>query len=61
ELDFKVYSRWGELLFHSRSDEAWDGSSQGVQVPNGVYAFTLRVVNVFGETQFFTGTVTVVR
>lgn len=42
EYTFKVYDRWGEVLFESKSiDNAWDGTFKGVDAPTGTYAWTL--------------------
>jgi large repetitive protein len=61
DSDFKVYNRWGELIFQSRDHTGWDGTYRGQPVPDGVYMYTLSVLNLFGERQFFNGTVTLVR
>jgi gliding motility-associated-like protein len=38
---FKIFNRWGELLFETTNpDIAWDGSYKEKQVPIGVYIFT---------------------
>jgi gliding motility-associated-like protein len=59
--DLKIFNRWGELIFQSTDNTGWDGTYKGKPVNEGVYAFSLRVVNAFGQLQFFSGTVTVLR
>jgi gliding motility-associated-like protein len=59
--DFKVFNRWGELVFQSTDNRAWDGTYGGKQAPEGIYMYMLSVVNNFGERQFFKGTVALVR
>lgn len=61
KLDFRIYNRWGELIFHTLKDEGWDGTYQGQAVPSGVYSFTLQVLSIYGEMQYFTGEVSVMR
>jgi gliding motility-associated-like protein len=61
ESDLNIYNRWGERLFQSRDNTGWDGTYRGQPVPDGVYMYTLSVLNLFGERQFFNGTVTLVR
>ena len=59
--DFKVFNRWGELVFQSTDNTGWDGTYRGQQAPEGVYMYMVSVVNLFGERQFFKGTVALVR
>jgi gliding motility-associated-like protein len=61
ESDFKVYNRWGELIYQSRNNTGWDGTYRGQPVPHGVYMYTLSVLNFFDERQFFSGTVVLMR
>ncbi len=43
DFEFKVFSRWGELIF-STTDSAgcWDGTFKGQEMPPGSYAFVFR-------------------
>lgn len=55
--DMKVYNRWGELVFHTRSPLtiSWDGTTSfGSKVEPGVYYFVLD-----GEDGHFTGSISV--
>lgn len=47
-LNYKIYNRWGELLFSSagKADE-WDGSFRGVKCPAGVYVCTVEYENCY--------------
>ncbi len=46
-LDFKIYNRWGELVFQSfRPDEGWDGKFKGKDAEVGVYIWTATYENV---------------
>ena len=40
-LDFRVFNRWGEVIYISRSkdDGGWDGTAHGVESPNGTYVW----------------------
>lgn len=41
-LDFKVYNRWGQLVFETRNwKHGWDGTFKGVQQATGVYVWFL--------------------
>jgi gliding motility-associated-like protein len=61
ESDLNIYNRWGERLFQSRDNTGWDGTYRGQPVPEGVYMYTLSVLNLYGEKQFFNGTVVLMR
>jgi gliding motility-associated-like protein len=61
ESDLNIYNRWGERLFQSRDNTGWDGTYRGQPVPDGVYMYTLSVLNLYGEKQFFNGTVVLMR
>lgn len=40
ELDWRVFNRWGEMVFYGNTiDAAWDGRYQGKPVPGGVYTY----------------------
>ncbi len=49
-IDFEIfiYSRWGELVFHS-DDKAfeWDGTLDGKLLPAGTYAYIVRFKSEF--------------
>jgi gliding motility-associated-like protein len=41
-LDFKVFNRWGQLVFHSTDwKQKWDGKIKGIQQATNVYIWTL--------------------
>jgi gliding motility-associated-like protein len=49
-MDWRIYNRWGKLVFESLSpDIGWDGKVGGVLQPMDVYAYTL-------EAEFSNGT-----
>lgn len=46
EWEFKIYNRWGELVFESTDPNAeWDGTYNGSPAPEGIYSYTLRYVS----------------
>ncbi len=61
--EFKVYNRWGQLLFSSRNwQEKWDGRIKGQVQPTGVYVWMLRYTHRdTGQPVFKKGTVTLIR
>jgi gliding motility-associated-like protein len=62
EISFKVYNRWGNLLFESKSlDNGWDGKLRGEDCPEGVYFFVAEVTFESGESVVKKGNVTLIR
>jgi len=63
-FDFKIFNRWGNLVFHSTDpyNHGWDGSYNGGEfVPQGVYRYQLEYKNENGELIVLHGSVTVAR
>ena len=62
-LDFKVYNRWGQLIFHSRDwRKKWDGRINGQIQSTGVYVWMLSYTHRdTGEKVFQKGTVALIR
>jgi gliding motility-associated-like protein len=41
-LEFRVYNRWGEVVFETNSpSKGWDGNLRGAPAPSGSYYYTL--------------------
>lgn len=61
-LDFRVYNRWGELVFET-SDQSigWDGTYNGAEQPAEAYAYVLHVEFIDGVTFNKSGNVTLLR
>jgi gliding motility-associated-like protein len=48
--DFKVFNRWGNLIFQSDTiQNGWDGSFKGSPLPNDVYVWQLIIRHKFNE------------
>lgn len=62
-LDFKVYNRWGQMVFHSNNwQQRWDGTLNGVPQPPDVYVWMLSYTNHdTGRPVFQKGTVMLIR
>lgn len=61
--DFKVYNRWGQLVFQSNNwQEQWDGRINGVLQTTGVYVWMLSYTHRDTKQPIFKkGTVTLIR
>jgi gliding motility-associated-like protein len=60
-LDFSVYNRWGNMVFHSTNgDNCWDGTYKGMKQPAGVYVYQVRAKTICGNV-YRKGTVVLIR
>lgn len=62
-LDFKIYDRWGQLVFQANDcARGWDGTFKGTPQPGGVYLWFLTFVDRNKkETRQMKGTVALIR
>lgn len=62
EVLFRVYSRWGELIFESTDiDACWDGTYHGKELNSGAYAYTVKAILTNGVEVETNGNVTLFR
>lgn len=62
QMRFRIYNRWGQLMFESNSLKfGWDGRFNGVLQPMDVYAYTLEVTFFNGERTIKKGDITLIR
>lgn len=61
-MDFKVFNRYGQLVFQTRNQsDGWDGKHKGKELNPGTFVYTLEVTFAEGETEVYTGNVTLVK
>ncbi len=61
-MEFKIFNRYGQLVFETRDQsEGWDGSFKGKDLNPGTFVYTLEVVFAEGEREVYTGDFTLVR
>ena len=59
---FKVFNRWGQLLYESKNENpGWNGSINGVQQSSQTLVWTAEGIGVDNKTYFRKGTVTLLR
>lgn len=64
---FRVYDRWGSLVYQANNfapndpDVGWDGRKNGARALTGVYVYIMELTLITGEVEGFRGDVTVVR
>lgn len=64
---FRIYNRWGEVLFERRGgavndkSNGWDGTHNGVKLPPDVYMYTVEAYCENNELLKFKGDITIIR
>jgi gliding motility-associated-like protein len=63
QFEMRIYSRWGELLFDSRSmNPGWNGYSENdLAYPDGTYVYIIKALGQDGKVYEKSGSVTLVR
>lgn len=61
-MDFRVFNRFGQLLFESANPSfGWDGTYKGVPQPMDAYAYTLLIKFSDGKQVKSSGSITLIR
>jgi len=66
-LSFRIYDRWGELIFERKNidlnDEhnGWNGTYKGAKLPGDTYVYVLNAICDEGQHMDWTGSVTMIR
>ncbi len=59
---FRVFNRWGEMLFStSKTDKGWDGTFGGVKQASGTYVFEAEAIDYLGNIIIKKGTAVLIR
>lgn len=62
EIDFKIFDRWGELVFETTDQSiGWDGTFKGKLLDPDVYVYHLRAVCFDGQENLIKGNITLMR
>jgi gliding motility-associated-like protein len=62
ELDFSIYNRWGERIFHTtNSNGCWDGTYKGVLQDPGVFIYMIKAKTSCENSVFRKGTFVLIR
>lgn len=62
QLDFKIYNRWGEVVFETYDQNiGWDGIYRGVPQEKEVYTYLLNATFLDGESVKLAGNITLLR
>ena len=61
-MDFKVFSRWGEVVYQSIDvNDCWDGSFKGTELNTAVFVYRLDAVLLNGEEVKLKGNVSLIK
>lgn len=62
KMDWKIFNRWGQVIFHSTDrKQGWDGTYKGKIQPMDVYVYTLEAEFTDGKKLRKTGDITLLR
>ena len=62
KLMFKIYNRWGQLMFETNDDRyGWDGNYKGTPQPMDAYGYVLEAVMQDGQNVKKSGSITLIR
>lgn len=62
EVDFKIFNRWGELVFETtETNKGWDGRYKGAKAAAGVYGWSLNAKRKSGSNVSKKGNITLIR
>ncbi len=60
-VEFRVFNRWGQEIFHATDNKGWDGTWKSTPMAMDTYHYLIRVVIPDGSMETFKGDVTLIR
>ena len=60
-FQFKIYNRWGNLVFDETTTQGWDGTADGKAATSDVYVYVIEYSTDNGEKEILSGDVTLIR
>lgn len=63
DFTLRIFDRWGQVVWESHDmEERWDGTLNGVLLPNGAYTWTIRAKDAITDAMYdFNGHVSILR
>ena len=61
KMELKIFDRWGNLVFYSDKNEAWDGTNNGRTMPEGTYVWIANITDKANQNFSQNGTVVILR
>ncbi len=59
--EFRIFDRWGEMVFDNEDTKGWDGTFRGRAMPQDVYVYKVRLKLPSGQLVDFKGNLTLLR
>ena len=59
--NFKIFNKWGQLVYDNTAKPGWNGSFDGALQPAGGYVYVLEYKEKNGDTQQVSGDVVLIR
>jgi gliding motility-associated-like protein len=60
-MELKIFDRWGNLVFYSDKNEAWDGTNNGRTMPEGTYVWIANITDMANQNFSQNGTIVILR
>ncbi len=60
-IQFKIYNRWGQLMYDDTVNHFWDGTFNGVPQPQDVYVYVFEYIPSVGNPILIRGEFTLIR
>lgn len=49
---FKIYNRWGAKIFDNANNKGWDGTSDNIESPEGIYIYEIEIITNFKDLNY---------
>jgi len=50
-VEFKIFNRWGQIVYNATNNEGWDGTHKGEPAPSDVYVYHI-IVKTFDDVEY---------
>jgi gliding motility-associated-like protein len=61
KMNIRIFDRWGILVFASESNEPWNGTREGLPMPESAYVWKAEIKDLAGRTFSREGTIVLIR
>ena len=58
--NMKIYDRWGAIIYNEENNQ-WDGTVNGKAIPNGIYSYTISVIDFNKRIFVYTGIINLIK